>query len=370
MIAVVGLLLGLLPISANPQIIENPAKPPAANAGRVVTVREEMRIEDTGKDFTFTSVWDIKVAADGTIFVKDGNQQVLQFDPGGKFIRNLMKKGQGPGELNSVDSIFLAERRSLLQGIPPKILAFDFHGKLLEETNLASAGGRIRLLVGAGPTDFYLSRRGLFDPGQGTGWIDFPEEIVEISPKNNSVKVVGVFPIKSYIKVTSSGRGGVAGGMMFHSLIIVPFGESKFVVNSTPEYEVTIFDAARIEVILRFRRVYERVVRKNAGRAFGSINGQPGPEIPKYRSDIAALNVVDGRLWIQTSTVDAKKGVLFDIFDAEGRYVDCFYLKYSKKDIDPDSFKRFFFANGFVYFSDTTEDEFIVIKKGALVGLK
>ncbi|MBM3293162.1 MAG: 6-bladed beta-propeller [Candidatus Aminicenantes bacterium] len=232
-ITVLGLLLGLLPISANPQIIENPAKPPAANDGRVVTVREEMRIEDAGKDFTFASVWDIKVSPDGTIFVKDGNQPVLQFDPGGKFVRNLMKKGQGPGELNSVDSILLTERRILLQGIPPKILAFDFHGKLLEETNLASAGGRNRLLVGAGPTDFYLSRRGLFDPGQGTGWIDVPEEIVEFTPKKDSVIVVGVFPIKSYVKAVSSGRGGVAGGMTFHSLIIVPFGESKFVVNRT-----------------------------------------------------------------------------------------------------------------------------------------
>ncbi|MBM3310987.1 MAG: 6-bladed beta-propeller, partial [Candidatus Aminicenantes bacterium] len=207
-----------------PQVIENPAKPLSPDAGRVVTVREEMRIEDTGKDFTFSSVWDIEIAPDGTIFVQDGNQQVLQFDSNGILLRILLKKGQGPGELSSVDSILLTERRILLQGIPPKILAFDFHGKLLGETNLASAGGRIRLLVGAGPTDFYLSRRGLFDPGQGTGWIDFPMEIVEFSPKNNSVNVVGVFPIKSYIKVASSGRGGVAGGITFHNLIIFHFG--------------------------------------------------------------------------------------------------------------------------------------------------
>jgi hypothetical protein len=39
----------------------------------------------------------IKTAPDGSIFVLD-EKQFLKFDKKGKFIKNLFKKGQGPGE--------------------------------------------------------------------------------------------------------------------------------------------------------------------------------------------------------------------------------------------------------------------------------
>ena len=34
------------------------------------------------------------------------------------------------------------------------------------------------------------------------------------------------------------------------------------------------------------------------------------------------------KLWVVTSTVDEKKGILVDVFDREGNYVDNFYLTY------------------------------------------
>ncbi len=73
---------------------------------------------------------------------------------------------------------------------------------------------------------------------------------------------------------------------------------------------------------------------------------------------------------IQTSTADAEKGVLFDVFDKAGRYVDCFFLKYEEAKIAPTAiFKRFVFSDGFVYFDDKTEDDLVVIRKCRLIGL-
>ena len=111
------------------QIIENPAKPAAANAGRVVTLKEETRIEDTGEGFYLKMPF-IKIGPDGTIIVRDGQDQVLQFSPEGKFLRNLLKKGQGPGELTQVSEILPLADRILIQGMPPKILAFGRDGSL------------------------------------------------------------------------------------------------------------------------------------------------------------------------------------------------------------------------------------------------
>lgn len=48
-----SILMGLLSAGAVGfgQIIENPATPIAKNAGRIVTLKEEMRIEDTGAGY-------------------------------------------------------------------------------------------------------------------------------------------------------------------------------------------------------------------------------------------------------------------------------------------------------------------------------
>ena len=84
------------------QIIENPAKPIAKNAGRIVTLEEELRIEDTGAGYFFKNPGPIRVSPRGDIFFKDGPEQALHFDPEGRFVRNLFKKGQGPGELSTL----------------------------------------------------------------------------------------------------------------------------------------------------------------------------------------------------------------------------------------------------------------------------
>jgi len=77
----------LFSTGAAQDIIENPAKPLSANAGRVVTLKEEMRIEDTGEGFFFKTPYTIRVSSRGHIFVRDGQEQALQFDAEGRFIR-------------------------------------------------------------------------------------------------------------------------------------------------------------------------------------------------------------------------------------------------------------------------------------------
>jgi hypothetical protein len=355
---------------AAPQVVDNPAKPPNLSAGRVVTLKEEMRIEDTGDGF-YLKMPMVKVGPDGTIFVRDGQEQVLQFSPEGKFLRNLLKKGQGPGELTQVNEILPLADRVLIQGMPPKILAFNRDGGLIRETGLQTLGpGLVRLFAATGDTMFF-HRSGRPDPNQGSGWKDIPQEILIYSDKDQEPKVLATFFISAFLQ-TSGGKVLIS-HMSFKSLTAIPFGPAAFAVNETPEHAVKLIDAGSGKITRHFRREYRRVKRKASGGGSARIGGSSfaAPDPPEHQNDILFLHEVDGRIWVQTSTASAKKGILFDVFDAEGRYVDCFYLKYSDKDIDPDrTFKTFTFAGGFVYFSDTTDDDLIVIKKCSLVGLK
>jgi parvulin-like peptidyl-prolyl isomerase len=90
--AIVPLIAGILFAIASPafpqMIIENPAKPDNPRAGRVVTLEEVMRIEDTGKDFYIKAVYGLQVAGDGSVFVQDEQKQLLQRGrQAGHFIR-------------------------------------------------------------------------------------------------------------------------------------------------------------------------------------------------------------------------------------------------------------------------------------------
>ena len=135
------LALAILSSAAAAQaVIENPAKPSSRNAGRVVSLKEEMRIEDTGAGFFFKTPYTIRVSPRGDIFIKDGQEQALQFDPQGRFVRNLFKKGQGPGELTGLLDIWASPDRLYLLGFPPKILVFNYDGKLVNELSLRDTG--------------------------------------------------------------------------------------------------------------------------------------------------------------------------------------------------------------------------------------
>jgi hypothetical protein len=336
-------------------IIENPAKPDNPRAGRTVTLQEVMRIEDSGKDFYIKYVAGLWVSPDGPIIVNDSGDQALQFDARGRFIRNLMKKGQGPGELTDIYDIGVSGDRIYLLGSPAKILIFDLDGVLQREFSLKNAAPMGRKLIAVDGVSFILTREGLPDLKTGTGWVDFPQEIISVMEEGGKAKVLSSFPLPRYQQVVSNAGVAVTAYQQF---LAVADRDISIFLSHTPEYLVKLFNRATSKVIKQYRRPYSR------------IEANKKPPTPKYWPDIIALHVVEGKIWVQTSTVDAHKGILFDAFDKGGRYLDRFYLKWSDKEVDPNRvWQKFTFAGGFVYFADKTADDLVVIKKCRLVGL-
>jgi hypothetical protein len=342
-------------------VIENPAKPLSGNAGRVVTLKEEVRIEDTGGGFFFKNPYAIRVSPKGDIFIQDGQQQALQFDPQGRFVRNLFKKGQGPGELTSILDIWASRDRLFLLGDPPKILVYDHDGNLVKELSLRDLG-RAKF-VQADTGSLLIKKSGWPDPSAGVGLRDIPQDIIEIAPDGTTAKSIGSFPIRGFVQVY---KGGGTGMTTWNQLQAVSLDGNTLFLNHTPEYLVETFVRDKDVVVLRFKRPYSRVKRSGGGV---SEPGGPGTPPPKFKPDIYALHVVDGKLWVQTSTVVAGKGILFDVFDTEGRYIDNFFVLSLKKDpSDNLANMRLTIADGFAYFMDKTEGELLVVKKCRLVG--
>src|SRR4030065_204003 len=70
------------------EVVENPAKPKAANAGRILQLTEVWKITDDGGEFYFKYPRNLQIAEDGSIFVADA-EQLLKFSPEGKFLKNF-----------------------------------------------------------------------------------------------------------------------------------------------------------------------------------------------------------------------------------------------------------------------------------------
>lgn len=347
-------------------IIENPAKPDNPRAGRVVTLEEVMRIEDTGKDFYIKAVYGLQVAGDGSVFVQDEQKQLLQFDSQGRFVRNLMKTGQGPGELTGLGDFIVKERQVFLLANPPKLLVFDFAGNVLQEVGLQNAVRGPEKLIVSTAQGFLIHRRGRPDPKAGSGWQNIPQEIVAVSPTGENTEVIGNFPTPAHVEFIPKGGARTQG---FLSLLFAALNDRFLAISHTPEYLVKVFDIESRKVKTAFKRPYKRISRPDGGGGVSTTGGSTYTP-PKFLNDISQIHSVGEQIWIQTSAADVKRGILFDVYDREGRYLDCFFLRHKEGEIKPyESLKRLVFSGGFVYFDDKTEDDLIVIRKCRMIEL-
>lgn len=346
-------------------IVENPAKPANPLAGRVISLEEVMRIEDKGEDFYLKAVYGLAVGRDGSVFVQDEQKQLLRFDPNGRFIGNLLKLGQGPGELTGLISFLVLDNQVSLFGNPRNVVVLDFQGHLIQEVPLNEIAGSLTDFIACTPAFFLFNRSRYLGPMKGDGWTDISNEILQVSRKDGKAEILADFPIPAYAKAAPSGKSDFR---MSGVLRTVSLDEATLGVSHSAEYMVKVFDLKNREVTAAFKRSYKRIKKLSGGGVRGTRNASFDP--PEFEYDISRIHSVDGRFWIQTSTADEGKGVLFDVFDKAGRYIDCFFLKYKEGKIPPNAiFKRFVFSGGFVYFDDKTEDDLVVIRKCRMIGL-
>jgi hypothetical protein len=120
-------------------LIENSAKPADSHPGGILRVKEIFRIEDGADEFFFKIPNNLKIAPNGDIFVCDENQ-LLQFDEDGRFIRNLYRQGNGPGESAYLSNYILTEGNIIVHNMyPHKLLWFDYDGTAAKEFKIETA---------------------------------------------------------------------------------------------------------------------------------------------------------------------------------------------------------------------------------------
>ncbi len=368
---IVLVLVATLPSAIFGQIIENPAKPKAANAGRVVVPEEVLSISDEGtRDFYFEVPHDLTITPDGALLLLD-KFQVLQFDRFGKFVRNLYRKGQGPGEMSNVvrGCLTTAKNIIVLGDSPSKLIFFDYEGTFQKEISLRDAAGpklRPKILLAMGPM-FYLQSAdwplGKGDPK----YMEVPNTITVLDASTSESRRLSSFPTISYV---ISGDGGRETGLYeISTFLAVPFNKRYLALSHTSEYLIKIYDPAADRLIREFRRDYRRVKPEPPSETekIGNIKigdkRYPRPE-QKFQNDVKAILTRENEIWAVTSTKDGSKGVLIDVFDDRGMYKDCFYLKLPRPALYSIDYLRYCALDGdFLWIVERDDDDICTVKK-------
>ncbi len=314
-----GALLVFLLVSTGfaQQVIENPEKPPSKNAGRVIHLKEVMRIVDGGKEFYFKLPWGIDVAQDGSIFVQD-EPRLYKFGANGKYERNIMKIGQGPGELSGGPTNFIVgDNEVILFGAgQSKLIKIDMKGNLIKDMKLGKK--RFTGLVG-----FYNRKYFFVDSQPRTfeikdGIQEYDRNLYIMDDEENIVPTLDSFPTKDCVSIRSFG-GRTSRSVSYITRLQTGHVSNQYLyVSHTQDYLIKQIDLAKGKVSRIFRRIYPRI-------------NNPFPDkkvlqFPEYENDVHRLLVYKNNLWVLTSTFDQKKGILVDVFNEQGKYLDNFYL--------------------------------------------
>lgn len=356
-------------VAAIGQIIENPAQPASPDAGRVVKLEEVWRISDEGQEFFFDRPGAFQIAGDGSLFIID-RDQILRFSAEGKFLKNILRLGQGPGEV-----------RRQMGGTMPQVLVrgsdlyirdrgvrrcwrADLDGVFQEDLSVPKSSS----LIDVGVVDEGLlfwtmefpERRPPVDGGlinESGKFVDLPETLTLSTWEPGKHKDLFSITNKTFI----SPRLIAPDRMM--SALSADRKRLFFVLGG--EYLIHELDMASGTVVRKFRRAYQRVpvpARMPAeGPAARQIDedrrkGWLPPDL-EFMVDVWGLRAVGDLLWVSTSTRDEVKGTLVDVFDRDGRYVDCFWTGKSWGPV----------YDGFVYCSEKGPDDTVSVVKYRIV---
>jgi hypothetical protein len=302
-------------------IIENPKKPLSPNAGRVLHLKEVTRIGDETGKFFFREPYELQTSSDGSVFVKEINK-LYKFDADVKFIKDIIKLGQGPGEITTEFEDFVLTDNEIvfLCATLNKILKTDMQGNLIQETKLGEKRF-FRLLAYWNNRYFLLDSPKRQEFKKKSGIIEYSQNLYAMDEKGANTALPYSVSLKEHKTIFQGGVRTAIFSTPVTRLQMVRKDQRYLYLCHTSDYLIKLFDCEKQEVIRTFRREYSPL-------KFTSEEKYPD-DWPKYQNDVQRLVIHKDNLWVLTSTRD-KKGILVDVFNQEGKYLDNFYLPLMK----------------------------------------
>lgn len=340
------------------QIIENPKQPPAPNAGRIVQLKEVARITDQPGKFLFVEPIALFAGEDGAVYVQEFNQ-FLKFDAAGRFVGNLLKRGDGPGELsaNLTDVIVRKDDILFYSSNNLRFIRTDLNGKLLEDRTFAQH--LFGNLLGVRGGKYFFLKPEFSGSPRVSGIYESARRVVNVTAQGVVTETPDVIRMSEAWLLQS--RGVV---MAISRLSATWVGDRDVFLFHSPDYLVEHLDLETGRIDRKFRRRYDRVKYEVI-----PARGHRAELLPTFHNDLCALLWRSDKLWAVTSTFDPKKGILVDVFSRDGTYLDNFYLPLSRvKRNNPQYYAPMAVHGNFLYVLEPDENDVISLAKYEIAG--
>ena len=301
-------------------VVKNPKEPMYAED--IFVLEEELSIGDVeGKqEQMFKNIFDIAVDENENIYILDLNQrQVRVFDRKGKYLRNIGKLGQGPGEFQYPGQIIITPNREFVICDPMvrKLFFYSLEGVFRRNIPTWEHGRLISVMLNS--------------KGEIVGEVLLTGERLGISLKKFSSDFVELhnIAIKEREKIPLLED-------LSPSIIWCVSEADEVIWGDSDKYEVNIQDGdgKLVKKILKEYKPVKIIAEEYSEQIEIKFGGRPIPpefeqELPKHYPAYESFTLDnDGRLFISTvEKTEAGKRYYCDVFDSEGRLIAKIPLK-------------------------------------------
>jgi hypothetical protein len=260
----------------------------------------------------------------------------------------LYKQGEGPGEIQSSYDFALGESEVFLYDrMKRKIVVVDLNGKFAKE--FKPEAGSINEFVGFFK-DWLVYWRDVNPNERKTSRLyDVKNAIQFFSKDDQRKKDFHTFVNQQFFVSPAQG-----GGWMYWDPFMITMGDEKIFVCCSSEYLINVLDLNTGEITAKFKRKYPRVKHEQQKWEKDFVSKFNAPK-KKFEHDIEDLFYDRGRLWVKTSIKGEKKGILFDLFDSKGHFLDSFYINVKGRILKID--------DDFLYVAERDEEELPLVVK-------
>jgi hypothetical protein len=330
------------------QIVSN-SKKPAPPKGVPTKLRLEPELsfgESSVLEEMFSEIISVAVDSEENVFILDTKEaQVKVFDRSAKLIRTFGKKGQGPGEFSRPVGIFLSPNNEVYieDNLNRRLAIFTREGNFVRNISAPRSPG---------PVNFIMDSRGnLIGMEVAMAGNDVSRQIKKYTPELNPLLVFESTEIKNPL---------IYGINIFESMILYKTdARDRLYLGSSKDYEFKVY-APDGTLILRILKAYDPVENPQAKKEEKQLevldrNIKLKFETSKYYPPYFYFTIdEEGRLIVQSTRKNkAEKKMLFDVFDAEGRYVAEIPL----------NVMPFLWKNKKLYAIEETEDGYSMLKR-------
>ncbi len=299
-------------------VVKNPKDPVRiSNYAQEVKLTEELCIGHDAPEgeYVFAALRALQVDDAGDIIVLDSKDNLIKvFNPDGHLIHTFGKHGQGPGEIQSPNRLYLKDGKliALMDSGNNRYSLYSKSGECLKEIDM----GKYRVFRTIPDSRDYVYGDRLEFSGD-----PIPSaQLLRISPDFNDAEIIVEYQIVS--------RFGIFGAV-FDRLAYAVASDDRFLWGRSTKYVIHILNPDG-EEIRRIQKNYAAVPisdeeKKVLGERYtldGDIKSLPNQYPPFFYFICDDL----GRIYVRTYERNEKGWLGYDIFDEEGRFFSRLFL--------------------------------------------